>query len=52
MSVIHKTVAESGVVSVNNRNYTVHNFSRLDINLLHRLSELYLQELNNLIFPS
>lgn len=49
-SAIHKMVAKSGFASVNNQNYTVHNFSRLDINLLHRMFELYLQELNNLIF--
>ena len=49
-SVIHKIVACSGIVSVNNQNYTVHNFSQLDINLLHRMFELYLQELNIDIF--
>lgn len=51
-AVIHKIVAESGVVSVNNQNYTVHNFSQLDINTLHRMFELYFQELNNIISPS
>ena len=49
-SAIHKIVANTGFVSVNNQNYTVHNFSRLDINLLQRMFELYLQELNSLIF--
>jgi len=47
---IHKTVADSGVVSINNQNYTVHNFLCLDVNLLQRMFELYLQELNILIF--
>ena len=51
-SVIHKIVADSGIVSVNNQNYTVHNFSHVNINLLGPMFELYLYELNNFIFHS
>ena len=40
-SAIHKIVANTGFVSVNNQNYTVHNFSHLDINLSNAMSELY-----------
>lgn len=40
VSAIHKIVAIYGVVSENNQNYTVHNFSPFHINLSIAMSEL------------
>jgi hypothetical protein len=46
MSAIHKIVAESGVVSVNNQNYAVHNFSHRYVRLPMARSRLIVSVVN------
>lgn len=45
-TVIHKIIAESGAVSVNNQNYAVHNFLHRYVSLSMARSRLIVYALN------